>query len=38
MAESQGNEVPYVVNILPEENGSWLFHVPNASRVPEMAE
>lgn len=36
-AEQQGHEVPYVVNILPEEGGSWLFHVPNAGCVPAMA-
>ena len=38
VAEQMGHEVPYVVNILPEEKESWLFHVPNVSCVPQMAE
>lgn len=38
LAEQQGHEVPYLVNIVPEGRASWLFHTPNLGAVPAMAE
>ncbi len=36
--EQMGHEVPYLVNIVPEDRASWIFHTPNLSVVPLMAE
>ncbi len=33
-----GHDVPYLVNIMPEDSASWIFHTPNLSVVPFMAE
>lgn len=33
-----GHDVPYLVNIMPEDEASWIFHTPNLSVVPLMAE
>lgn len=38
LAEQMGHEVPYLVNIVPSEAGSWVFHTPNLNVVPVMAE
>jgi len=38
LAEQMGHEVPYIVNIVPEHDESWIFHVPNLDVVPLMAE
>lgn len=38
LAEQMGHEVPYVVNVVPEDDASWIFHTPNLSAVPLMAE
>lgn len=38
LAEQMGHEVPYLVTIRPENMASWLFHTPNLSAVPLMAE
>lgn len=38
LAEQMGHEVPYLVNIVPEDEASWIFHTPNLSVVPLMAE
>ncbi|MCQ2078763.1 MAG: diphthine--ammonia ligase [archaeon] len=35
--EQMGHEVPYIVNIVPEDRASWIFHTPNLNVVPEMA-
>ncbi|MCQ2085639.1 MAG: diphthine--ammonia ligase [archaeon] len=37
VAEQMGHEIPYIVNIVPEDKASWIFHTPNLSVVPEMA-
>ena len=29
VAEQSGHEVPYLVNIVPEDRASWIFHTPN---------
>ncbi len=36
--EQMGHEVPYLVNIRPEDDASWIFHTPNLDIVPLMAE
>ena len=36
--EQMGHDVPYLVNIVPEDEASWIFHTPNLSVVPVMAE
>jgi len=36
--EQMGHDVPYLVNIVPEDAASWIFHTPNLSAVPLMAE
>ena len=36
--EQMGHDVPYLVNIMPEDKASWIFHTPNLSVVPLMAE
>lgn len=38
LAEQMGHDVPYLVNIIPGEEGSWIFHVPNQSVVPYLAQ
>ncbi len=38
LMEQMGHEVPYIVNIVPEDAASWIFHTPNLSMVPLMAE
>lgn len=38
LAEQMGHEVPYLVNIMPEDEASWIFHTPNLNVVPLMAE
>ncbi len=38
LAEQMGHDVPYVVNVVPEDAASWIFHTPNLSAVPLMAE
>lgn len=38
LAEQMGHDVPYLVNILPEDESSWIFHTPNLGLVPLMAE
>ena len=38
IAEQRGHEVPYIVNIVPEDRASWIFHTPNLNCVPRFAE
>lgn len=38
LAEQMGHDVPYLVNIMSEDEASWIFHTPNLSVVPLMAE
>ena len=38
LAEQMGHEVPYLVNIVPDDEASWIFHTPNLGIVPLMAE
>lgn len=38
IARQMGHEVPYLVTIRPEDKASWIFHTPNLSVVPAMAE
>ena len=38
LAEQMGNEVLALVNIIPSDKGSWIFHTPNLGAVPAMAE
>ncbi|MDO5853190.1 MAG: diphthine--ammonia ligase [Thermoplasmata archaeon] len=38
LAEQSGHDVPYLVNVVPEDAASWIFHTPNLSVVPLMAE
>lgn len=38
LAEQMGNEILALVNIVPSDKGSWIFHTPNLSAVPSMAE
>lgn len=38
IAEQMGHEIPYMVNIMPEDEASWIFHTPNLDVVPLMAE
>lgn len=33
-----GHEVPYIVTVRPSDKASWVFHTPNLSAVPLMAE
>lgn len=37
LAEQMGHTVPYLVNIRPGKEGSWLFHVPNQDAIPYLA-
>lgn len=36
--EQMGHEVPYIVNVVPEDTASWIFHTPNLNCVPFFAE
>lgn len=38
LTEQMGHDVPFLVNIIPEDKASWIFHTPNLSAVPVMAE
>ena len=38
LEEQMGHDVPYLVNIMPEDKASWIFHTPNLNVVPLMAE
>ena len=38
IAEQMGHDIPYLVTIRPEDSASWVFHTPNLSVVPSMAE
>ncbi len=38
LAEQMGHEVPYIVNVIPEDDAAMIFHTPNLSVVPLMAE
>lgn len=38
LAEQMGHEVPCLVNIVPEDEASWIFHTPNLGVVPLMAQ
>jgi ABC transporter with metal-binding/Fe-S-binding domain ATP-binding protein len=38
LAEQSGHEVPILVNVVPEDSASWIFHTPNLNVVPAMAE
>jgi ABC transporter with metal-binding/Fe-S-binding domain ATP-binding protein len=37
-AEQMGHEVPYIVNIVPEDSASWIFHTPKLNCVPLFAD
>ena len=38
VAEQMGHEIPYLVNVVPEDRASWIFHTPNLNVVPTLAE
>ena len=38
VAEQMGHEMPYLVTVRPSDRASWVFHTPNLSAVPLMAE
>ncbi|MCK9323144.1 MAG: diphthine--ammonia ligase [Candidatus Methanomethylophilaceae archaeon] len=38
LAKQMGHDIPYIVNIVPEDKASWIFHTPNLNIVPLMAE
>lgn len=38
VAQQMGHEIPCLVTIRPENKASWIFHTPNVSIVPYMAE
>ena len=38
LMEQSGHDIPYLVNVVPEDAASWIFHTPNLSVVPLMAE
>ncbi len=38
LAEQMGHDVPYIVNVVPEDEASWIFHTPNLGVVSLMAE
>lgn len=38
LMEQQGHDIPYLVNVVPEDAASWIFHTPNLDVVPLMAE
>jgi ABC transporter with metal-binding/Fe-S-binding domain ATP-binding protein len=33
-----GHDIPYIVNIVPQDEASWIFHTPNLGIVPLMSE
>lgn len=38
LVHQMGHEVRFLVNIVPEDSASWIFHTPNLGIVPKMAE
>lgn len=38
LMEQSGHDIPYLVNVVPVDAASWIFHTPNLSVVPLMAE
>jgi diphthine-ammonia ligase len=38
LAKQMGHDIPYIVNIIPDDDASWIFHTPNLNVVPLMAE
>lgn len=38
VAEQMGHDVTCLVNVMPEDEASWIFHTPNLDVVPLMAE
>lgn len=38
LAHQMGHEISFLVNIVPMDKASWIFHTPNLSIVPKMAE
>lgn len=38
LMEQEGHDIPYLVNVVPEDQASWIFHTPNLDAVPLMAE
>ena len=38
IAEQMGHDIPYLVTVEPTDRASWIFHTPNLSIVPDMAE
>lgn len=38
LAKQMGHDIAYLVTIRPENTASWIFHTPNLSVVPRMAE
>lgn len=38
LEEQMGHDIPYLVNIMPKDAASWIFHTPNLNVVPLMAE
>ena len=38
LAHQMGHEISLLVNIVPMDKASWIFHTPNLSIVPKMAE
>ena len=38
LMEQSGHDIPYLVNVVPEDAASWIFHTPNLSVVSLMAE
>lgn len=38
LAMQMGHEIAYLVNVIPSNNDSWIFHVPNVKYVPFMAD
>ena len=38
LAHQMGHEISLLVNIVPIDKASWIFHTPNLSIVPKMAE
>ena len=38
IAQQMGHEISCLVTVCPEDRASWIFHTPNLSSVPKMAE
>ena len=38
LASQMGNDIRFLVNIVPTDKASWIFHTPNLDVVPKMAE